>query len=58
MLGRLGRGLRESREPLLIFVATRGVNDHQIGQVIELFLSGSHFLSLNFQPVARSGVSL
>jgi hypothetical protein len=24
MLGRLGRGLRESREPLLIFVATRG----------------------------------
>jgi len=24
MLARLGRGLRESREPLLIFVATRG----------------------------------
>jgi uncharacterized radical SAM superfamily Fe-S cluster-containing enzyme len=39
----------------LIFVATRGVNDHQIGQVIELFLSGSHFLSLNFQPVAYTG---
>jgi uncharacterized radical SAM superfamily Fe-S cluster-containing enzyme len=39
----------------LIFVATRGVNDHQIGQVVELFLSGSHFLSLNFQPVAYTG---
>lgn len=39
----------------LIFVATKGVNDHQIGQVIELFLSGSHFLSLNFQPVAYTG---
>ncbi|MBS1119695.1 MAG: hypothetical protein H6Q90_1923 [Deltaproteobacteria bacterium] len=39
----------------LIFVATRGVNDHQIGQVIELFLSAPHFLSLNFQPVAYTG---
>lgn len=39
----------------LIFVATRGVNDHQIGQVVELFLSGDHFLSLNFQPVAYTG---
>ena len=39
----------------LIFVATRGVNEHQIGQVVELFLSGSHFLSLNFQPVAYTG---
>jgi 7,8-dihydro-6-hydroxymethylpterin dimethyltransferase len=39
----------------LIFVATRGVNDHQIGQVVELFLSGPHFLSLNFQPVAYTG---
>jgi uncharacterized radical SAM superfamily Fe-S cluster-containing enzyme len=39
----------------LIFVATRGVNDHQIGQVVELFLSGAHFLSLNFQPVAYTG---
>lgn len=39
----------------LIYVATKGVNDHQIGQVIELFLSGSHFLSLNFQPVAYTG---
>jgi tetraether lipid synthase len=39
----------------LIFVATRGVNDHQIGQVVELFLSGPQFLSLNFQPVAYTG---
>jgi hypothetical protein len=39
----------------LIFVATRGVNDHQIGQVVELFLSGDHFLSLNFQPAAYTG---
>jgi uncharacterized radical SAM superfamily Fe-S cluster-containing enzyme len=39
----------------LIFVATLGVNDHQIGQVIELFLSAPHFLSLNFQPVAYTG---
>ncbi len=39
----------------LIFVATKGVNDHQIGQVVELFLSAGHFLSLNFQPVAHTG---
>jgi uncharacterized radical SAM superfamily Fe-S cluster-containing enzyme len=39
----------------LIFVATRGVNDHQIGQVVELFLSAPQFLSLNFQPVAYTG---
>jgi len=39
----------------LIFVATRGVNDHQIGQVVELFLSKPQFLSLNFQPVAYTG---
>ena len=39
----------------LIFVATRGVNDHQIGQVVELFLSKPYFLSLNFQPVAYTG---
>lgn len=39
----------------LIFVATKGVNDHQIGQVVDLLLSGPQFLSLNFQPVAFSG---
>ena len=37
---------------LLIFVAARGVNEHQIGQIVEMFLSEDHFLSLNFQPVA------
>ncbi len=39
----------------LIFVAARGVNEHQIGQIVELFLSEDHFLSLNFQPVAFTG---
>jgi uncharacterized radical SAM superfamily Fe-S cluster-containing enzyme len=39
----------------IIFVATKGVNDHQVGQVLELFMSGGHFLSLNFQPVAFTG---
>ena len=39
----------------IIFVAARGINEHQIGQVVELFLSEDHFLSLNFQPVALTG---
>jgi len=39
----------------LIFVATRGVNEHQIGQAVELFLSQEHILSLNFQPAAYTG---
>ncbi|QRN92955.1 radical SAM protein [Archangium violaceum] len=39
----------------LIFVATRGANEHQIGQMVELFLSEDHFLSLNFQPAAFTG---
>lgn len=39
----------------IIFVAARGVNEHQIGQVVDLFLSEDHFLSLNFQPVAFTG---
>jgi uncharacterized radical SAM superfamily Fe-S cluster-containing enzyme len=39
----------------IIFVAARGINEHQIGQVVELFLSEEHFLSLNFQPVALTG---
>lgn len=39
----------------LIFVAARGVNEHQIGQIVEMFLSEDHFLSLNFQPVAFTG---
>jgi uncharacterized radical SAM superfamily Fe-S cluster-containing enzyme len=40
----------------LIFVAARGVNEHQIGQVVELFLSEDHILSLNFQPAAFTGL--
>ncbi len=39
----------------IIFVAARGVNEHQIGQVVDLFLSEDHFLSLNFQPAAFTG---
>jgi uncharacterized radical SAM superfamily Fe-S cluster-containing enzyme len=39
----------------IIFVATRGVNEHQIGQVVELFLAEDHILSLNFQPAAYTG---
>lgn len=39
----------------LIFVAVKGINDHQIGQAVDLLLSSEHFLSLMFQPVAFSG---
>jgi 7,8-dihydro-6-hydroxymethylpterin dimethyltransferase len=39
----------------LIYVAARGVNEHQIGQIVDMFLSEDHFLSLNFQPVAFTG---
>jgi uncharacterized radical SAM superfamily Fe-S cluster-containing enzyme len=39
----------------LIFVAARGVNEHQIGRIVELFLSEEHFLSLSFQPAAFTG---
>jgi uncharacterized radical SAM superfamily Fe-S cluster-containing enzyme len=50
------RALRELEIPTqLIFVATRGVNDHQIGQAVELLLAEDHILSLNFQPVAYTG---
>ncbi|GAB4557258.1 MAG: hypothetical protein Tsb0020_01260 [Haliangiales bacterium] len=48
--------LRELEIPTqLIFVAVRGVNDHQIGQAVELLLSEDHILSLNFQPMAYTG---
>jgi hypothetical protein len=48
--------LKELKIPTqLIFVATRGVNEDQIGRVVELFLSEDHFLSLNFQPAAYTG---
>jgi len=49
--------LRELDIPTqLIFVATRGVNEHQIGQVVDLFLREDHILSLNFQPAAYTGL--
>jgi len=49
--------LKELQIPTqLIFVAARGVNEHQIGQVVELFLAEDHILSLNFQPAAFTGL--
>lgn len=39
----------------VIFVATRGVNEHQIGQVVDLFLEKDFIVSLNFQPAAFTG---
>lgn len=49
--------LKELQIPTqLIFVAVRGVNEHQIGQAVELFLTEDHILSLNFQPVAFTGL--
>lgn len=48
--------LREFKIPTqLIFVAVRGVNEHHIGRIVEMFLSEEHFISLNFQPVSYSG---
>lgn len=50
------RMLKELQIPTqLIFVAARGVNEHQIGQVVELLLAEDHILSLNFQPAAFTG---
>jgi 7,8-dihydro-6-hydroxymethylpterin dimethyltransferase len=50
------KNLKELEIPTqLIFVAARGVNEHQIGQIVEMFLAEDHFLSLNFQPVAFTG---
>jgi 7,8-dihydro-6-hydroxymethylpterin dimethyltransferase len=39
----------------LIFVAVRGVNDHQIGRAVELLLDDDNIISLSFQPVAFTG---
>jgi uncharacterized radical SAM superfamily Fe-S cluster-containing enzyme len=48
--------LKELQIPTqLVFVATRGANEHQIGQAVELFLREDHILSLNFQPAAFTG---
>jgi uncharacterized radical SAM superfamily Fe-S cluster-containing enzyme len=40
----------------LIFVAVRGVNEDQIGRAVELLLTKDFILSLNFQPVAYTGL--
>ena len=48
--------LREFAIPTqLIFVAARGVNEDQIGRIVELFLQEEHYLSLSFQPAAFTG---
>jgi hypothetical protein len=39
----------------LIFVATRGANEHEIGKAVELLLTEDHIISLNFQPAAYTG---
>ena len=39
----------------MIFVATRGVNERQIGQAVRLFLEKDFIISLNFQPMAYTG---
>lgn len=49
--------LREFKIPTqLIFVAVRGVNEHHIGRMVEMFLEEDHFISLNFQPMAYTGL--
>lgn len=50
------RTLRELDIPTqLIFVATRGVNEHEIGEAVDLLVREPHILSLNFQPMAYTG---
>lgn len=50
------RVLKELRIPTqLVFVATRGANEHQIGRAVQLLLDEDHILSLNFQPAAFTG---
>jgi uncharacterized radical SAM superfamily Fe-S cluster-containing enzyme len=62
-----GRDLREQKQAALavleeldlatqlVFVAARGVNEHELGQAVELLLSKDHILSLNVQPLAHTG---
>jgi uncharacterized radical SAM superfamily Fe-S cluster-containing enzyme len=51
------RMLKELQIPSqLIFVAAKGINDHQVGQAVELLLAEEHILSLNFQPAAFTGL--
>lgn len=39
----------------LAFVPARGVNEHQLGDVVKLMLERDHILSLMIQPVAHTG---
>ncbi len=39
----------------MIFVATRGVNEDQIGEAVDLFLSYDNIVSLSFQPASFTG---
>lgn len=39
----------------MIFVATRGVNEDQIGQAVKLFMDYDNIVSLNFQPASFTG---
>ncbi len=49
--------LKELQIPTqLIFVATRGANEEQMGQAVELLLAEDHIISLNFQPAAYTGL--
>jgi len=48
--------LKEFRIPTqLIAVVARGVNEDQVGQLVELLMGEEHLLSLNFQPAAFTG---
>ncbi|MEZ4361558.1 MAG: radical SAM protein [Kofleriaceae bacterium] len=48
--------LKEFQIPTqIIFVACKGVNDHQIGRVVDLMMQEDFIISLNFQPVAHTG---
>jgi uncharacterized radical SAM superfamily Fe-S cluster-containing enzyme len=48
--------LKELQIPTqLIYVATRGANEHEIGRAVQLLLVEDHILSLNFQPAAYTG---
>ena len=50
------RVLKELDVPTqLIFVATRGVNEDQIGRAVELLLAEDHIISLSFQPASFTG---
>ena len=39
----------------LAFVAAKGINDHQLGQAVDLVLAEENILSLLVQPVAHTG---